>query len=112
MDFCEWSSPACKGSLKHGVSAQGTLVSGWLWCCFWYPRVRYILKYGNEFQQDMNFAVEKIPTLIPPCSFCDKVCLSKGGLTRHISTKYQLETAETNAKVSKMLHPDIFLDII
>ena len=75
-----------------------------------------IFENGDEFQQDMNLAVEKIPTLINsssyPCSFCAKVYLSKGGLTRHISTKHRLETAEPNTKVSKMLHPDIFYDII
>ena len=58
----------------------------------------------------------KIPTLNNsppyPCSFRARVCLSKGGLTRHISTKHHLETAESNTKVSKMLHPDIFCDII
>ena len=74
------------------------------------------LEYGDEFQQDMNLAVEKIPTRNNspsyPCSFCAKVCLSKGGLTRHISTKHHLETAEPNTKVSKMLHPYIFHDII
>ena len=73
------------------------------------------LEYGGEFQEDMNLAVEKIPTPNNspsyPCSFCAKVCLSKGGLTRHISTKHHLETAEPSTKVSKMLHPDIFHDI-
>ena len=61
-------------------------------------------------------AVEKIPTLNNspsyPCSFCAKVCLSEGGLTRHNSTKHHLETAEPNTKVSKMLRPYIFYDII
>ena len=74
------------------------------------------LEYGDEFRQDMNFAVEKI-TIINnsasyPCSSCTKVCLSKGGLIRHISIKHYLETVETNTKVRKMLHPDIFYDII
>ena len=53
------------------------------------------LEYGDEYQLDMNLAVEKIPTnnnsSSYPSSFCAKVCLSKDGLTRHISTKY-LET--------------------
>ena len=71
------------------------------------------LEYGDEFQQDMNLAAEKIPTINnSPCSFCAKVCLSKGGLTRDISTKHYLETVEINTKVRKMLHPDIFCDII
>ena len=64
----------------------------------------------------MTLAVEKIPTINNspsyPCSFCAQVCLSKGGLTRHISTKHYLETVEPNAKVRKMLYPDIFYDII
>ena len=64
----------------------------------------------------MTLAVEKIPTINNspsyPCSFCAKVCLSKGGLTRHISTKHYLETVEPNTKVRKMLYPDIFYDII
>ena len=72
------------------------------------------LEYGDEFQQDMNLAVEKLPTINNspsyPCSFCAKVCL--GGLTRHTSTKHYLETVEPNTKVKKMLHPDIFYDII
>ena len=74
------------------------------------------LEHGDEFQQDINLAVEKIPTLNNspsyPCSFCTEVCLSKGGLTRHINTKRHLETAEPNTKLSKTLHPDIFHDII
>ena len=74
------------------------------------------MEYGDEFQQDMNLAVEKIPTINKspsyPCSFCAKVRLSKGGLTRHISTKHHLETVEPNTKVRKILHPDIFYDII
>ena len=74
------------------------------------------LEYGDEFQQNMNSAVEKIPTINNspscPCSFFAKFCLSKGGLTRHISSKHYLETVETNTKVRKMLHPDIFYDII
>ena len=64
----------------------------------------------------MTLAVEKIPTINNspsyPCSFCAKVCLSKGGLTRHISTKHYLETVEPNTKVRKLLHPGIFYDII
>ena len=74
------------------------------------------LENGDEFQQDMNLAVEKIPTLnnlpFSQCSFCSKVCLSKGGLARHIITKHHLETAKPNTKVGKILHPDIFHDII
>ena len=39
------------------------------------------LEYGDQLQQDMNLAVEKIPTInnLPsyPCSFCARVCLSK-----------------------------------
>ena len=69
------------------------------------------VEYGDEFQKDMNLAVEKIPTINNspsyPCSFCAKGCLSKGGLTRH-SSKHYLETVETNTKVRKMLPPDIF----
>ena len=69
-----------------------------------------------EFQQDMNLAVEKIPalnnSLSYSCSFCAKVCLLKGGLTKHINTKHYLGTAEPNTKVSKMLHPGIFYQIL
>ena len=40
------------------------------------------LEYGDEFQQDMNLAVEKIPTINNSpsysCSFWAKVCLSIG----------------------------------
>ena len=72
------------------------------------------LEYCDEVQQDDDF--NKIPTLNNspsyPWSFCAKVCLSKGGITRHTSTKYHLETAEPNTKVRKMLHPEIFHDII
>ena len=74
------------------------------------------LEYGDEFQQDMNLVVEKIPTINNStsysCSFCAKVYLSKGGVTRNISTKHYLETVEPNTKVRKMLHPDFFYDII
>ena len=74
------------------------------------------LEHGDEFQEDMNLAVEKIPSLnnspFFQCSFCDKVCFSKGGLTRGINTKHHLETTEPNTNVSKMLHSDIFYDII
>ena len=74
------------------------------------------LEHGDEFQQDLNLAVEKILAInnLPSysCSFCAKVCLSKGGLTRHISTKRYLETVEPDTKVRKMLHQDIFYDII
>ena len=39
------------------------------------------LEYGDQLQQDMNLAVEKIPTINNspsyPCSFYAKVCLSK-----------------------------------
>ena len=74
------------------------------------------LEYGDEFQQDMNLVVEKIPALNNspsyPCSFCTKICFSKGGLTRHISTKHHIETTEPNTKLSKMLHPKIFHYII
>ena len=56
------------------------------------------VEYGDEFQKDMNLAVEKKTTINNspsyPCSFCAKVCLSKGGLTRHSRRK--------------MLQPDIF----
>ena len=38
--------------------------------------------------------------------------LSKVGLTRHINTKHYLETAEPNTKVSKMLRPDVFYEIL
>ena len=68
------------------------------------------LEYGDELKQDMNSAVEKIPKTNNspsyPCSFYAKVCFSKGGLARHISTKHHLETAEPNTKLRKVLHPD------
>ena len=64
----------------------------------------------------MNLAVEKIPTpnnsLYYQYCFCAKVCFSKARFTRHISTKQHLETAEPNTKVSEMLHPNIFFDIL
>ena len=114
MNFCGWSSTTCKGSRKNGVGARGIFVSDEFDAALDIIESDF-LEYGDEFQQDMNLAVEKIPTLNNspsyPCSFCAKVCLSKGGLIRHISTKHHLETAEPNTKVSKMLHPDIFYDI-
>ena len=71
------------------------------------------LEYGDEFQQDMNLAVEKIPTINNspsyPCFFCAKVCLSKGGLTRHISSKHFLETVETKTKVRKIYTQTSFM---
>ena len=54
------------------------------------------LEYGDEFQQDMNLASEKITALYNspsyPFCFCAKVCLSRGELIRHINTKHHLET--------------------
>ena len=38
--------------------------------------------------------------------------LSKVGLTRHINTKHYLETAKPSTKVSKMLRPDVFYEIL
>ena len=67
------------------------------------------MEYGDEFQQDMNLEVEKIPSY--PCSFCIKVYLTKVGLTRHVSTKHHLEKDAPNIEVSKMLHPDILSEI-
>ena len=87
MTFCGWSSTTCKGSRKRGVGARGILVSRWLWYCFRYHRVRFFGKFA-------------------------KVCFSKGEFTRHIGTKHHLETAEPKTKVCKMLHPDIFYEII
>ena len=41
----------------------------------------YFLEYGDEFQQDMNLAVEKIPTINNspsyPCSFAPKFAFQK-----------------------------------
>ena len=74
------------------------------------------LEHDDEFQQDIDLTVEKIPTINNStsyqCSFSAKVCLSKGGHTRHISTKHHSETAKPNTKVRKMLQPDIFYDNI
>ena len=64
----------------------------------------------------MNLAVEIIPVVssFPSflCSFCTKVCLSKGGLNRYTNTKYHLEKAESNINLEIMLQPDIFYQIL
>lgn len=45
-------------------------------------------------------------------SFLLKVCLSNSGLTRRIKTKHRLETAEPNTKISEMLNPAIFYELL
>ena len=74
------------------------------------------LKYDDEFQQDLNLAVETVPALDNSpsyaCSFREKVCLSKGGHAKHLNTKCHLEIAEPNIKVKKMLQPNNFNKIL
>ena len=64
----------------------------------------------------MSLAMEKIQAFSNsppyPCSFYASVCLSKVRLTRHISTRNPLETAEPSTKISKMFHPGIFYEIL
>ena len=67
------------------------------------------LEHDDEFQQDLNLAVEITSYA---CSFRDKVCLSKGGCTKHFNTKCHLEIAEPNIRVTKMLQPDNFNKIL
>ena len=45
-------------------------------------------------------------------SFLLKVYLSNSGLTRRIKTKHRLETAEPNTKISEMLNPAIFYELL
>ena len=58
-----------------------------------------------------------------PCDVCDKVCLSKGGLTRHTRTIHKQETRETEntdgatdiphrKKVEDILHPGVFKKMV
>ena len=62
----------------------------------------------EEMNDIMSSLVPELEEIIPsgnkqyPCIFCSKICLSKGGLTRHKCTKYldKLSLEEQAAKIS------------
>lgn len=51
-----------------------------------------LLDEDEDLSSELNTVVEEIPkddnSSQFPCTFCTKVCLSKGGLTRHIKSKH------------------------
>ena len=76
------------------------------------------LDYFNEdkdFEKEVEDAVQEIE--IPPkhpCPSCNKICKSKGGLTRHIRSKHTLLEANdgkddnSSATISKEIVEDLF----
>ncbi len=76
------------------------------------------LDYFNEdkdFEKEVEDAVQEIE--IPPkhpCPSCNKICKSKGGLTRHIRSKHTLLEANdgkddnSTATISKAIVEDLF----
>ena len=71
------------------------------------------MKYQFQLCPKRQNISDKIPILnnTPPCTcfINPEACLSKAGLTSHLSRK-QFETFESNKKVSKMLHPFICMN--
>ena len=55
------------------------------------------LENDVELNAEIEKEVKNIPSLKDstryPCNFSDKVCLSKGGLTRHLNTKHSNENS-------------------
>ena len=80
---------------------------------------------ADLFENDEDFSAEVKDTIknIPcakdspqyPCNFCEKVCLSKGGFTRHLNTKYKEEVSIQDTpscskpkEAEEILHPLYF----
>ena len=65
------------------------------------------LSNDPEFSAEVNVLVDSIPeetlTTTFPCCECNKVCLSKSGLTRHNRSKHQAQVAICDKKPK--LHP-------
>ena len=75
------------------------------------------LENDVELNAEIEEAVKNIPSVKDstryPCDFCDKVCLSKGGLTRHLNTKHSNENSVQKSspaakKPEEILHPLYF----
>ena len=75
------------------------------------------LENDVELNAEIEEAVKNIPSVKNstryPCNFCDKVCLSKGGLTRHLNTKHSNENSVQKSspaaiKPEEILHPLYF----
>ena len=75
------------------------------------------LDNDEEFESDLNTVIEKIPSSENPsfpCSHCQKICRSKGGLTRHNNAKHSdvssdsstSKTSKHTKKAEEILHPD------
>lgn len=68
-----------------------------------------MLDNDADFEQQATEVVDKVTSLEKssfPCSFCKKVCLSKGGLTRHINAAHPEHRVESN-KGTKTKKPTI-----
>ena len=58
---------------------------------------------NEEFANDVNDAVDEIEIRQQhPCPKCEKICKSKGGLTRHIRAKYEIKLNESTTKFLHM----------
>ena len=57
----------------------------------------------QEFAKDVNDAVDEFEIRQQhPCPNCEKICKSKGGLTRHIRAKHELKLNESTTKFLNM----------
>ena len=60
---------------------------------------------NEEFFSEVNAVIDELsqPTLVNgfPCEFCDKVCKSKRGLSRHESAKHPQENIKSQGKTPK-----------
>ena len=70
----------------------------------------------EDFDADIQLAIEELPSEKSPqfsCQFCEKKCLSKGGLTRHVSCKHpdkeMVTNLSTNSANSKKKQPEEIL---
>ena len=62
---------------------------------------------NEEFANDVNDAVDEIEIRQQhPYSMCEKICKSKGGLTRHIRAKHELKLNESKTKFLHMKDVD------
>jgi len=73
------------------------------------------LQNDDEFNAEVDAAVNNIPSIQESpkfsCLFCEKLCVSKGGLTRHVNSKHADRPQETRVEATKkkvaeeVLHP-------
>ena len=57
-----------------------------------------MLENDDEMKAEVNECLENMPTADVSgfkCQFCEKICLSKGGLKRHAKSKHPLSVKES-----------------